>query len=348
MPPKVPVAIVLSLLTLVLASGCEAGDEPPSRPGESFALPEPASGDEGTRLFLAGIGEITVVDVDAGTSRVVRLPELAPGDPPYLIARRGKKLVFYGGDTYAVDLDLRLPPEKVGESWFFVPAAEPDRVWLALLDPTSPENVRGLEAVREVDVDGRVTVPDVAPPGGRWPLGEVGSALVFDDGADGLEIWDPRRPEPTWLVPDARIAATHRERLAWCDDAFETLHVAGIDTSAERTVRPPRGFVAFDCSSAAFSPDGSLLAVPIAMEQRSDGNRALALVDVASGLVRTVTGSSVEPGYVFVAWASDGESVFVTGGERFERRSIVRYRLASERASRVPVEVGDFYGIAAS
>ena len=58
--------------------------------------------------------------------------------------------------------------------------------------------------------------------------------------------------------------------------------------------------------------------------------------------------SSVPPGYVFVAWASSGESVFMSGGQRFERRTFVEYRLGEGRATKLPIDVGDFYGMAAS
>jgi hypothetical protein len=63
--------------------------------------------------------------------------------------------------------------------------------------------------------------------------------------------------------------------------------------------------------------------------------------------VSVVEGSRVQPGYVFVAWASDGDSAFMSGGERFQPRTLVMYRLGSERAVEVPLRVDDFYGMAA-
>jgi hypothetical protein len=39
--------------------------------------------------------------------------------------------------------------------------------------------------------------------------------------------------------------------------------------------------------------------------------------------------------------------VFISGGERYERRTL-EYRVGDERAVPVPLEVGDFYGMAAS
>jgi len=120
-------------------------------------------------LFLAADGELTVVDVGARTSERLEFPQLRPGDPPYRIVRRANRLALYGGDTYALDLDLRSPPEKLGQSWF--PSSKPHRVWLARLDPESPETVRALENLREVTVEGRVTpFPRSyrSAGGGRW------------------------------------------------------------------------------------------------------------------------------------------------------------------------------------
>jgi hypothetical protein len=147
--------------------------------------PHPASP---RTLVLAGDGELTVVDVGA---ECLEFPQLRPGDPPYRIVRRANRLVLYGGDTYALDLDLRAPPEKLGQSWFFIPSSK--SVWLARLDPESPETVRALESVREVTVEGRVTVPEVVPLGGRWPVGAVDDALVFESRPGGLEVWDRAR-----------------------------------------------------------------------------------------------------------------------------------------------------------
>jgi len=84
-------------------------------------------------------------------------PELAPGDPPYSMVRADDALVVYGGGrTYAIDLGLESPPRDLGASWYFVPSARADRVWLMTLDPESPDTIRDLAAVREVSLDGRV------------------------------------------------------------------------------------------------------------------------------------------------------------------------------------------------
>jgi hypothetical protein len=143
-----PVSLALALVLLALA-GCD-GTERDSPSGSSA---------EPTLLFLAGDGELTIVDVDSASAEVHSPAELAAGDPQYRIVRRADKLVVYGGDNYVLDPSLRTPPKKLGDSWFFIPSARPDRVWLAILDPASSKTVRALAALREVSVGGLVTFP---------------------------------------------------------------------------------------------------------------------------------------------------------------------------------------------
>ena len=330
--------VLLAWIAALVAGGCGGTErESPTAPSVG-SPPEPT-------LFLAGDGELTVVDVDAGNAEVHPLAELAPGDPPYRIVRRGSELVVYGGDTYVLDHDLRSTPRKLGDSWFFIPSAEPDRVWLAVLDPASPETVRALAAVREVSVDGRVTFPDVHPPGGRWPVAAVGDALVFEDRRGGLELWDPATGEYTRRLPGASLGPSQGELLAWCERDGRALHVTDVGTGDDHTVAPPKGFVAFDCWRGTFSPDTTSLAVPVVIADGYDAARSLALVDLARGVAQAVGGSAVEDGYVFLAWSSGGDRVFMSGGAGHERE-LLQYRLGEPRAVRLPVEVRDFYGMA--
>jgi hypothetical protein len=321
--------------TLLAAAACGRTEPEPPRPSE------PA------RLFLAGDGELTVVDVDAAQSKVHRVPELAPGDPRYRIVRRGDQLVLFGFDTYVVDLDLRSPPRKLGESWFFIPGAEPDRVWLTELDPASPETERALAAVREVSVDGHLTFPGVRPPGGRWPDAAVGDTLVLEDGKGGLELWNPATGAFTRRLPDAEVGPAQGDLLAWCERDGGILHVIDVESGRDRAVEPPPAFAAFDCWSGAFSPDGSTLAVAVVLEDAaSDAERTLALVDLDDGEATPVEGSSVHPHYGFVAWSAGGDRVFMSGGGPDDRR-LLQYRLGEPGAVRIPVTVRDFYGMAA-
>jgi hypothetical protein len=328
-----PLAFALALFVL---GGCGGTDQDSSSAGSPR---DPAV------VFLAGDGKLTVVHPDAGRADVHELAVLAPGDPLYRIVLRGHMLVAYGGDTHALDPELRSPPRKLGDSWFFVPSAKPHRVWLAVLDPTSPETVRALATVREVTVDGRVTFSDVHPPGGRWPVAAVGDELVFEDRRGGLELWNPATGEFTRRLSGASRGPGHGDLLAWCEREGLVLHVLDVRSGRDRMFAPPQGFAAFDCWAGSFSSDGETLAIP-ARAGGYDSERLLALVDLEDGVASIVPGSTVGPVYVFVAWSSGGDRVFVSGGTDGDRR-LLQYRLGEPTAVPLAVEVRDFYGMAA-
>ena len=333
--PRHGLRLLLLAVALVAIAGCGVMEH--DSPGTS-------SSREPTLVFLAGDGRLTVVDVDAGRAVVHELAVLATGDPLYRIVPRGDGLVVYGGDTYVLDPELRAPPRKLGDSWLFIPSAEPDRVWVAVLDRTSPEAVRALATVREVTADDRVTSPDIHPPGGRWPVAAVGDELVFEDHREGgRELWNPSTRKFTRRLPGASRGPGQGDLLAWCEREGLVLHVLDVRSGGDRTFGPPKGFAAFDCWAGAISPGGDTLAVP-ARAVGYDSERSLALVDLKDGDTDLVPESTVGPVYVFVAWSSRGDGVFFSGGSDGD---LVQYRLGEPRAGPVAVEVRDFYGMAA-
>jgi hypothetical protein len=245
-------------------------------------------------------------------------------------------------------VDLRSPPRKLGDSWFFIPGSEPDRVWLTELDPASPETERALAAVREVSVEGHVTFPGVRPPDGRWPDAAVGDTLVLEDGKGGLELWNPATGEFTRRLPGAELGPSQGDHLAWCEREGAILHVTDVRNGDDQTIEPPEEFAAFECWSGAFSPDGATLAVAVALEDGMlEAERTLALVDLEDGVATPVDGSSVHPHYGFVAWSAAGDRVFTSGGSVAERR-LLQYRLGDPSAVEIPVTVRAFYGMAAN
>jgi hypothetical protein len=294
-----------------------------------FALLASGCGATSSELVLAGDGELWWVDVEAERAVHVRAPELGPGDPPERVVRRGDRFVFIGDDLYAAASGE--PLERLtDDAWFFIPSAHPDRVWATVLDPRSPATANALQAVREVAVDGRVTVADVKPPRGRWPLASV---------------WDPRTRRETSLDLGAVVGPAHGDTIASCAaDPCRELWLTDAGTGRRRVAPAPDG-AAFHLWAAAFAPDGVRLAVPVNGSGSPTEPAALALVDTRSLEAEAVPGSTVPPGYVLTAWASD--EVFITGGERFEPRTILAYRRGDERARTLDVDVGDFYDVAA-
>jgi len=336
---------------LALRSGPQLPAPPPA------ATSGPVAGPDEPRLFLAGAGELWVVDVARGSVQHRRFPRLPGGDPPYWIVRRGDNLVLWSYQTLTLDPSspTAQPELLVWDSWIFIPSAAPGRIWVGILDPKRPETERRLKAVREVAVDGRVTVGDVRPPEGRWPVAATSSALAFQShgsgpgGLDQLELWNPLTGKVLRRLPGDYPVASHGDLLAWCRQPCARLHVTDAATGEDVEVRPPAGVFGFD-ANGAFSPDGKLIAVPVRSDPSlttQDPKWRLALVDVEEGTATLVQGPTLQ-GYVFVDWSPAGTTVFITGGDRFKQRTILEYRLGTAGARRVPVEVGDFFGMAAT
>jgi hypothetical protein len=328
-----------AVLILALA-GCGGGG------AGGAAVPSP-------RLFLAGDGELWMVDAAAERARRIALPQLSPGDPPHRIVRRGGRLVLWGYDTLVLDgraVDRR-PRTIAAGSWFFLPSAHPDRIWIALLDPGSPATERALRAVREITVDGAVTVPDVRPPGGRWPYGAVEDGLLFvsHDGRR-LDVWSPTTRKLVRRIPisdGGDLGPTHGNLLAGCAARrCGALRLTDLGSGAHRDIDAP-GDLAFEPWAADFSPAGDRLAIPVRGRGGGPTPRRLALVDVADGTIELIPGSEVPPVYTFVAWSPAGDYVFLTGGMWIRDRVIVGYGVGDERAERIDVAVGQFYDAAA-
>lgn len=321
---------------------------------------DPSPSPSGT-LYLENLcGQIgdcslTVIDLDAGTSRTVPVPQLALGDTQFRIERSGSKLVFRGSTsrstgsdiaTFALGLDLEDPPRNIGESWYFAPSATDGRVWLAILDPESPSTVRALKAVREVTVEGETTVPDAALPEGRWStvVGAVTNGVVFQGGQGeaGLQVWDPLAKEIVMSLPGPFAADTHGTLIAWCDLGCEEMHITDVATRNDVIVQPGEEFAFEETYYGAFSPDGSLLAVPVV----SDGGRTqVALVDVRQGTASVIKGSERDESNGSIAWSSTGEWVFFNAGDG----RVMAYRPGTSEAQTIPVEVdGSVFGLASS
>jgi len=329
----VAIAVIAGAWTLADREGERS--TPPTTPGT--AAPR-------GQLFLAGDGEAWVIDPAIGTSRHLSMPHLPPGDAPHRVVRRGGQLVAWAYRTLVLRPDAGFAPDVlVPDSLFFIPSSEPDRVWVGIVDES--QNDARLTAVREVSVDGRVTVPDTRPPGGAWPVAAVDGNLVFQREGD-LLVWDPSTGGEVDRLPGELPVAWGRSLLAWCDGACRSLNVRDLGSGGTLTIDPPVGATGFEALRGAFSPDGSILAVAVRLGDGEDADRQLALIDASSGRTTVVEGGTVATPYVFIDWAPSGETVFITGGQDAGSRRIVEYRIGDDAAHVIDVSVGDFYGMA--
>jgi len=230
------------------------------------------------------------------------------------MVRADDALVVYGGGrTYAIGLGLESPPRDLGESWYFVPSASANRVWLMTLDRESPDTIRDLAAVREVSLDGRVARTGSERPPSRGPtiLAAVSGGLLFQE-ADGLRLWNPETGDVTARLAGSFPAATHGDLVAWCADGCPELHLTNTATGADAAVRPDASFAFEETYDGAFSPNGALLAVPVVA---SDGRRRVALVDVKQGTAWLIAGSELASDYPALAWLPSGDWLVLSAGE---------------------------------
>jgi hypothetical protein len=315
-------------------------------PGSS--TPSTEQGSAEPRLFLAGDGELWVVEVNTGSVRHLEMPELSPGDAPHRIVRRDDKLVAWGYQTLVLDPSFDSPPSVLApDSLIFIPSAVEDRVWIGIPAPEDADSAC-LQGVREMTVEGEVTVPDTRPPGCRWPLAAVEEGLVFQMPDDTLEVWDPRSGAVVRRLPGVFPLAWQGHRLAWCDAQCADAHITDFSSGEDQVIPLPAGIFHFHGYEGAFSPDGSLLAlVGLTAEDFTRADGKLVLVHLETGETEAIEGTVVHPPYNFVDWAASGESVFITGGEKSERRRLIEYRPAEDSVRVLPVEVGDFYDMAA-
>jgi hypothetical protein len=282
----------------------------------------------GPRLFLAGDGELWVVDVAQQHVQHLRRPLLERGDTPHRILTRGNRLVMggeYGNDAY------------------FLPSPHRDRVWVVNVG----RGAGGARAVREVTTDGVTTVAATVPPDHRRPLAAVDGGLLLE--AQGrLDVWDPRTDTVVrhLQVDPLTLGPTSGDLLVSCTEpGCHELQLTDSRTGEAHAVRAPGAFT-FEPWSAAFAPGGALLGVPVRVV--ADGPRQLALIDLARGRVAVVPRSSVSPGYTLIAWSASGQELFLSGGGAYGTpRVLVGYRLGTRGAQALHVTVGDFYDLAA-
>jgi hypothetical protein len=240
------------------------------------------------------------------------------------IHRTGGRLVWALPDgTYAIDADLRGRSQRLAPV-YFIPSATPGRVWFVSARPRS---------IVEMTVRGRVTLrSSVRLPWRCAVVAAVEHALICPDGeADTLRAVDPTSGRVVRNLPGTFPFATHGSLVASCNWRCRDLHLTDVETGLHRSVPPPNAARYIEGYDGAFSPDGSLLAVPV---KTSRGRAQVGLVDVRRGSVRVIPGSRLA-GYRKFSWSSSGDLYFAAA-----RGRIMVYRPGSQRARLLPVKLG--------
>lgn len=282
-----------------------------------------------------GIG-LRAIDLETGDSRLLEISDFLPGDAQFSLVRTGAGFVYRcESGACALQGDLQDETHSLGEAWCLSPSATQGRVWLAHLDPNSPSTVRSMSAIQEVSLDGEVVVDSELPPD-RWhcPMGAVNQGVLFSED-DDIVVWDGEAGEVVSRLPGPFPADAQGDLVAWCDFGCRGgLHVTDIGTGEDVTIESNGDFRLAETFDGAFSPDGSLLALPV-----STGNsqlpRQVALVDVEQGTAHLVDGLSLRGP---MDWASSGERLFVVTGVG----RIAVYDAASDEVREVVVDAEIF------
>ncbi len=283
-------------------------------------------------LFHDGYDGVIAVDPDERVRSRHDIEGLGPGDPPFSIRRVGDHLVVYGpGEIRASHIGTG-SSTVIGQATIFVPAAEPDRVWL--VDWEQGWIGGGTATAWQVDMEGSQLTDPAALPDGAYPeIGLPGAGLALRSGVGAqLDPWfpEPGRADTVPAIPArGMVVDAFGDRLAYCPDAeCAEVHIRDFTASSTVAAVGPDSFA----YGGRFSPNGDMLAFVAA-----DG---LHLVDARTG-ESDVTDLDLAEEYWYVAWSPDGEYVFASansyGGQATE---ILRHNLATGRTDSATLPFG--------
>jgi hypothetical protein len=258
-----------------------------------------------------------VVSIPGGRIAERGLGEGTLDRSPLLVV--GGRLIYVDGiehEPQAVSLALSLAGETrtIGPADVVMPSATPGRLWLGVRRNPNPQP--SLSSLREVTLDGRTTLAVRHETPGDRLVGAVDDGLVFAR-AHRLVVWDPRTGRQVRAFSGRHLVATHGARLAMCRGRCFGLLLAGRRRSM--VVRAPAGrrflhgrlagftpVAHFLRMRGAFSPDGSLLAVPV--EPR--GRPRIALLDTRRGTARFVPRARLQGYAAPLAWSPSGDRLY--------------------------------------
>jgi hypothetical protein len=187
-------------------------------------------------------------------------------------------------------------------------------LWLTSYPPgADPRTAAGM--AREVSIAGRPSGSQVTLPAGYLIEQGTGRGLLLAPvarrpGTTADKLWDPGAPHSGRAFEG--VIAASAIQVAWVPPCAARcrVQVLNLATGRQETVKLP---VASSVANAAFSPDGSLLAVELSVGNDSaDGGQAvqLELVSMASGRLTTVPQTRVSScALVGFGWPASGDSL---------------------------------------
>jgi hypothetical protein len=187
-------------------------------------------------------------------------------------------------------------------------------LWLTSYPPDAePRTAAGL--AREVSITGRPLGPQLRLPAGYLieqgtDRGLLLAPVAQDSGTMPDTLWDPAPPQPSRSF--AGVIAASATEIAWAPPCVTRcrVQVLNLATGRQVSVELPE---ASSVANAAFSPDGSFLAVQVGFsDDADDGAMAvqLQLASMASGRLTAVPQTWVSSdALVGFGWAAGGDSL---------------------------------------
>lgn len=258
-------------------------------------------------VFDDGIDGVLSVDLDnrVGARRVV--DGQRAGDALHRLVRVGDSLVVGWGSIHALLIDT-LEAQPLGEATVFIPAEEPQSVWL--VDYPGGRIGQGTPTYQQVGLDGTesTSAPGLDPSEALASHGISGG--IVHEADRGIVLWEAESQEVV-RVPGTGpgfVADVYGRLVAWCDGEC-VLHLTDVD-GADTVVQSPDESRPFEPRSARFSPDGRLLAAIVGDSGPidPDSRAAIAMVEVDSGDAALIT-EPLLPRPSYLAWSDDGQNL---------------------------------------
>jgi hypothetical protein len=288
-------------------------------------------------LLDDGLAGLIAIDLDRRLASRSIVEGQRAGDEPYSMFKVGERLVVGWAEPYSVDLASR-EGISLGEATIFVPAAEPNRVWM--VDYPGGRIGQGDPLVWQVDVvSGEPVSEPTSLPGDLHPdIGIPGGLALQPE--SGISLWDSETGSFTRLASDGygNPHDVHGDNLIWCRDQCTQLVVTDTSIMESETFDPPAGYDMFLASKV--SPNRGMLA---ALVGRQDSEfiegEAIWLLDRDTGVTSVV--SDPETHVDYLAWAPDGNQLFATSYSYRETRTAVwRYQVGDQEFSSVVLPFG--------
>lgn len=300
-PADTPVAI--STATEDPSARAAPGSPGPSTPVPSDARwPVTFEGDTGTVLLFDGGGDGAVaVDLDTGAAVDVNLPGRRADDQPFRLHRMGGWVIVGWDEVFAVPVGRDRTTRQLGDGVVFLPAAEPDSLWLV---DQPGEATAEPSTWRLVDLSGQV---QFEAEGTEEPLRGVPRGLALRRSDGSLARFDLVSQQVVdYLEPDARIADVNGNRVVWCDEPCDQLHVADGDGETVATIGTERE--TFHPDGAWLSPDGSRLVAHVRFEVGDGVGLRIRMYDVRAETL--IADAQLRLGGVHGSWTLDGDQFF--------------------------------------